>query len=302
MTEVAYEFVDTRFKRCVLGNALLETLGEGFRWLEGPVWFADHQALYVSDLPDDRVMRWTPSAGMSVFRQPSGFENGHARDLQGRLISCSHHGRLTRTELDGTVTVLAERFEGRRLNSPNDVVVKSDGSIWFSDPHYGLNTDYEGGKREAELPPTLYRLDPASGALDIMVDDFKGPNGIAFSPDESKLYVAETGDQFADKPEQHIRVFDVVEGGARIRGGKRFHKVQPGYADGFKVDTDGNLWSSAADGVHCIDPAGDLLGKILLPSLVSNLCFGGRNRAQLFICASHTLYALYVNRRGAVRP
>lgn len=302
MNGVEYEFIDKRFRSFVLPNALLETLGDGFRWLEGPVWFADHQTLLVSDLPNDRVMRWTASGGLSVFRQPSGFENGHYRDREGRLISCSHHGRLTRTELDGTVRVLADRYRDRRINGPNDVAVKSDGTIWFTDPHYGLSTDYEGGKRKAELPPSVYRLDPASGSLDVVADDFAGPNGLAFSPDESKLYIAETGDQFAPEPVQHIRVFDVVEDGTRLRGGRMFHKIVPGAADGFRVDEDGNVWSSAADGVHCIDPGGALLGKIKLPNLVANLCFGGRNRAQLFICASHTLYALYVNQRGAQRP
>ncbi len=296
-----FEILDPRFRRLVLPNAALETLGEGFRWLEGPVWFGDHQTLLVSDLPNDRVMRWSATGGISVFRQPSGFENGHARDREGRLISCSHHGRLTRTELDGRVTVLAERYRGKPLNSPNDVVVKSDGSIWFTDPHYGLNTDYEGGKREAQLPPGLYRLDPGSGELDLVADDFQGPNGLAFSPDETRLYVAETGVEFDPEPTQYIRLFDVVEEGRRLRNGRPFHKVSPGDADGFRLDSEGNLWSSAADGVHCIDPAGDLLGKIKVPSLVSNLCFGGRNRAQLFLCASHTLYAIYTNTRGALR-
>lgn len=297
-----FEIVDPRFKAFVLPNAPLRVLGEGFAWLEGPVWFADGQCLLVSDLPNDRVMRWTRSGGLSVFREPSGFENGHTRDRQGRLISCSHRGRLTRTEVDGAITLLAERFGGRRLNSPNDVVVKSDGTIWFSDPPYGLNTDYEGGKRESELPANLYRLDPADGSLTVVADDFEGPNGLAFSPDESLLYVAETGGQFDPEPTQHIRAFDVVEGGTRLSGGRVFHTVSPGNSDGFRVDEGGNLWTSAGDGVHCVSPAGDLLGKITVPSTVANVAFGGRNRAELFICASHTLYAIYTNVRGAQRP
>jgi gluconolactonase len=276
----------------------LETLAEGFRWCEGPVWFGDREELLFSDLPNNRVMRWSDAGGLSVFREPSNFENGHARDREGRLISCSHRGRcITRTELDGRVTVLADRYRGKRLNAPNDIVCKSDGTIWFTDPPYGIQTDYEGGKQESELPATVYRLDPRDGSLTVVTDDFEGPNGLCFSPDESLLYIAESGLQFVPDPVQHIRVFSVGEAG--LKGGRVFHKVTPGFADGFRCDEDGNLWSSAADGVHCIDPSGALLGKIRVPATVSNLAFGGRNRSRLFLCASHTLYAIYVNRRGA---
>ena len=297
-----YEIVDSRFRSFVLSNAPLQKLGEGFGWLEGPVWFADQQCLLFSDIPNDRVLRWTASGGISLFRDPSGFENGHTRDRAGRLVSCSHHGRITRTELDGCIAILADQFEGCRLNSPNDVVVKSDGTIWFGDPPYGIETDYQGGKRAAELPANLYRLDPRDRSLTIVADDFQGPNGLAFSPDERLLYVAETGHQFDASPKQFIRVFDVSDDGTRLHNGREFHKVEPGFCDGFRIDEDGNLWSSAADGVHCIAPSGDLLGKIKVPSLVSNVAFGGRNRAQLFICASHTLYAVFTNQRGAQRP
>ena len=297
-----YEIIDESFRRMVLPNAPLTKLGEGFGWLEGPVWFADGQCLLVSDLPNDRVMRWTASGGLSVFRQPSGFENGHTRDRQGRLVSCSHHGRLTRTEIDGRVTVLVDSYAGRPLNAPNDVVVKSDGTIWFSDPPYGLNTDYEGGKRDALLPANLYRFDPRDGALTVVAGDFEGPNGLAFSPDETKLYVAETGGQFDPEPTAHIRVFDLSEDGTRLRDGRVFFTVSPSHSDGFRVDQEGNVWTSAGDGVHCVSPSGDLLGKIKVPFTVSNVEFGGRNRAQLFICASHTLYAIYTNVRGARRP
>jgi gluconolactonase len=297
-----FEIRDDRFRAMVLPNAPLETLGEGYRWLEGPVWFADHDCLYVSDLPNDRILRWSENGGISVFRRPSGFANGHARDRQGRLIGCSHRNRcVIRTELDGTVTVLASHYAGKRLNSPNDIVCKSDGSIWFSDPPYGIETDYEGGKQISELPPTLYRLDAASGELRIAADDFEGPNGLAFSPDERILYVAETGRQFDPEPRRCIRRFQVGADG-RLSGGERFHKVEPGFADGFRVDEQGNIWSSAADGVHCISPQGELLGKILVPSLVSNLAFGGRNRSRLFLCVSQRLIAIYVNVRGCVRP
>lgn len=299
----AFEIHDARFRSFVLPNAPLECLAEGFRWLEGPVWFADHDCLLFSDIPNNRVMRWSESGGVSVFRQPSDFANGHARDPEGRLIECSHRARcIRRTELDGRITVLADRYRGKQLNSPNDVVVKSDGTIWFSDPQYGINTDYEGGKQESELPAALYRLDPRDGSLRVMADDFAGPNGLCFSPDERFLYVSESGPQFAAAPDRYIRVFDVAADGLALRNGRVFHRISPGYADGFRCDSDGNVWSSAGDGVHVIDPGGTLLGKIRVPHTVSNLTFGGRYRSRLFLCASQSLYAIYVNRRGAVRP
>ncbi|MFZ0501214.1 MAG: SMP-30/gluconolactonase/LRE family protein [Steroidobacteraceae bacterium] len=295
------EICDERFQAMVLPNAPLETLGQGYRWLEGPVWFADHDCLYVSDLPNDRILRWSEEGGVSVFRQPSGFANGHARDRQGRLIGCSHQHRcILRTELDGTLTTLASHYRGKRLNSPNDIVCKTDGSIWFSDPPYGINTDYEGGKQQSELPPALYRLDPATGELAIVANDFEGPNGLAFSPDESVLYVTESGLQFDPHPRQHIRRFK-VSGDNQLSDGAQFHKVLPGFADGLRVDEQGNVWSSAADGVHCISSDGELLGRIFTPAPVANLAFGGRNRSRLFICASHTLMAIYTNVRGCVR-
>jgi gluconolactonase len=298
-----FEIVDPRFRAFVLPNAPLEQLADGFRWLEGPVWFADHDCLLVSDLPNDRIMRWTETGGVSLFRQPAGFANGHTRDREGRLIGCSHQDRcVKRTELDGTTTILADRYRGCRLNAPNDVVVRADGTIWFSDPPYGINTDYEGGKQPAELPPSVYRLDPRDGSLSVVADDFQGPNGLCFSPDERRLYVCETGLQFAADPIQHIRVFDVADDGARLSEGRVFHTINPGAADGIRCDEAGNIWSSAADGVHCIAPSGALLGKILVPSVVSNLTFGGRHRSRLFICASRTLYAIYLNKRGAQRP
>ena len=292
--------LDKRFDPCVLGNAELLTLGEGYAWLEGPVWFADANQLLVSDVPNDRILRWTEDSGVSVFQQPSGFANGHTRDCEGRLIGCSNGGRcIQRVELDGTVTVLASHYDGKQLNSPNDVVVSSDGAIWFSDPHYGGNTDYEGGKHSCELPPTLYRLDP-SGTLEIAADDFTGPNGLCFSPDERLLYVSETGVQFGDDPSRHIHVFDVVDG--KLHNGRPFYTIAPGISDGLRCDEDGRVWSSAGDGVHCIDPDGTLLGKILTGATVSNLCFGGRNRSRLFMCVSHQLMAIYTNVRGVQRP
>ena len=294
-----FEITQARFKSFVLPNAPLEKLADGFRWCEGPVWFGDRDELLFSDLPNNRVMRWSEHGGLTVFREASDFENGHARDRQGRLLSCSHRGRcIHRTEFDGSITVLADRYEGRRLNSPNDTVCKSDGTIWFTDPPYGIQTDYEGGKQVSELPARVYRFDPRDGSLRVVADDFEGPNGLAFSPDERRLYIAESGLQFADHPRQGIRVFDVSEDG-RLSRGRPFHTIEPGFADGFRLDEEGFLWSGAADGVHCIDPHGDLVGKILVPSTVSNLAFGGRFSSRLYLCASHTLYAIYTNRRGA---
>jgi gluconolactonase len=297
-----YAVDDAAFRSLVLPNAPLLTLGAGFAWLEGPVWCADANQLLVSDLPNDRILRWSDDGGVTIFRQPSGFANGHTRDRQGRLIGCSHQRRcLLRTELDGSVTELAPTYNGRRLNGPNDVVVHSDGAIWFTDPLYGGNTDYEGGKHRAELPPCLYRLDPRTGELAVMADDFAGPNGLCFSPDERLLYVSESGAQFGTDPTRHIRVFD-VEDGRRLANGRVFHQVEPGFADGLRCDEDGRIWSSAGDGVHCIGPDGKRLGKIRTGATVSNLAFGGRNRSRLFICASHALMAIYTNVRGAQLP
>ncbi|RVA81341.1 SMP-30/gluconolactonase/LRE family protein, partial [Mesorhizobium sp. M7A.F.Ca.US.006.04.2.1] len=230
-----FDVIDPRFAHYVLENAPLEELAGGFRWIEGLVWMGDALCLLFQDLPRDRTMRWIEDAGISVYRSPSDYGNGQARDRQGRLISCSHRGRcLYRTELDGSLTRLVDRHGGKRLNAPNDVVVKSDGSIWFTDPLYGIQNDYEGGRQISEQPPALYRFDPRSGRITIAADDFDGPNGLAFSPDEARLYVAETGDQATEDPKQYIRVFDVAEED-HLRGGEIFHKVEPGYADGLCV-------------------------------------------------------------------
>ena len=302
MAELApwLEIHDSRFIPLVLPNAPLETLGDGFAWLEVPVWFADADHLLVSDLPNDRILRWTASSGVSVFRQPSYFANGHTRDRQGRLIGCHHALRcLTRTELDGTITRLATGFEGAALNGPNDVVVDSDGAIWFTDPVYGGATDYEGGKHETALPPAVYRLDP-DGSLTAASQALTGPNGLCLSPDERLLYVADTGAQFGDDPARAIHVFDVANG--TLSDQRRFHQITPGHSDGIRCDEQGRVWSAAGDGVHCIDPDGTHLGTIQTGSTVSNLCFGGRNRARLFICAAHKLMAIYTNVRGAQRP
>ena len=296
-----FESNDPVFNGYVLGNAPLKQLATGFDWVEGPVWFGDAGCLLFSDIPNNRILRWTPGSGITTYRQPSNYSNGHTRDREGRLVSCEHGTRrVTRTEHDGQISVIADSFDGKRLNSPNDVVVKSDGTIWFTDPHYGIMTNYEGYAAEQELPCNLYRVDPVTGHMDAMVTDANCPNGLAFSPDESRLYVADTGRMFSDDP-QHIRAFNVGSDGS-LAGGDVFHVVDPGCADGLRVDSDGNLWSSAADGVHCISPNGDLLGKILVPELVSNVCFGGRAKHELYVTAATSIYRVTLNRQGVQRP
>ncbi|MEH0069989.1 SMP-30/gluconolactonase/LRE family protein [Pannonibacter sp. Pt2-lr] len=293
-----FEVIDPVFQTYALGNAPVKRIANGFDWVEGPVWFGDAGHLLFSDIPNNRIMRWTPD-GVTTYREPSNYANGHTRDRQGRLISCEHGTRrVTRTEWDGSITVIADRFEGKRLNSPNDVIVSRDGAIWFTDPHYGIMTNYEGFKSEQELPCAVYRVDP-DGTIDKVIDDMACPNGLAFSPDESLLYVADTGRMFGSDP-QHIRVYAMKNG--RPSEGRVFHTIQPGCADGFRVDEDGNLWSSAADGVHCIAPEGHLMGKILVPELVSNLCFGGRAKHQLFITATTSVYSVILNRKGLQWP
>jgi len=291
-----FEATNTKFNTFVLGNAPVKQIATGFDWVEGPVWFGDANCLLFSDIPSNRIMRWTPGVGISVYREPSNYSNGHTRDNQGRLISCEHgKRRVTRTEFDGSVTVIADKFDGKPLNSPNDAVVHSDNSIWFSDPHYGITTNYEGYKSEQELPCNVYRVDPLNGNIEAVITDMKCPNGLAFSPDESLLYVADTGRMFENDP-QHIRQFSVDKN--TVSAGKVFHTIEPGCADGIRLDTDGNIWSSAADGVHCISPDGVLLGKILVPELVSNVCFGGRANHQLFITATTSVYMISLNRQG----
>ena len=290
-----FEIVDEQFRTMILGNAWVEKLHGGMLWAEGPVWFADGQYLLWSDIPNNVILQYCEGAGVRVFRHPSNNTNGHTRDREGRLISCEHRGRrVSRTELDGSVTVLADRYKGKRLNSPNDVVVKSDGTIWFTDPPYGIMSDYEGKKSKSDIGANyVYRLDPASGALTVVADDFDKPNGIAFSPDEKTLYVADTGGSHDPDGAHHIRAFDVV-GGKKLANGRVFAEIDPGLADGFRLDSDGNVWTSAGDGVHVYSRKGELLGKILVPEVVSNVCFGGPKRNRLFITATSSLYAVYV--------
>ncbi|MDX0536616.1 SMP-30/gluconolactonase/LRE family protein [Sinorhizobium medicae] len=297
-----YEIHDPRFRHMIVGNARLEELHTGCRWAEGPVWFSDANQLVWSDIPNERMLRWSPEGGVSVFRQPSNFANGHTRDRQGRLVSCEHGTRrVSRTEIDGSITVLAQAYNGKRLNSPNDVVVRSDGTIWFTDPTYGIVSDYEGYRSEPEQATrNVYRLDPQTGELDAVVTDFNQPNGLAFSPDETILYVADSGASHDDRLPRHIRAFDFI--GGTLSNSRVFATIDNGIPDGIRIDTAGNLWSSAGDGVHCFAPDGKLLGKILVPQTVANLTFGGPRRNRLFITATTSLYSIYVTVTGAQVP
>ncbi|NNG04847.1 MAG: SMP-30/gluconolactonase/LRE family protein [Inquilinus sp.] len=298
----AFEFRDERFRALMLGNAWVEKLYTGTLWAEGPVYVADSGYLVWSDIPNNRMLCWRDGLGVTVFRSPSDFSNGNTRDRSGRLVTCEHGTRrVTRTEPDGTITVLADRFDGKRLNSPNDVVVKSDGSIWFTDPPYGILSDYEGHMADSELGANyVFRLDPETESLTVAADDFDKPNGIAFSPDESILYVADTGGSHSPGGPHHIRAFDEADGA--LRNGRVFAEIDPGLADGFRLDTAGNLWTSAGDGVHCFAPDGTILGKIRVPEVVSNLTFGGPRRNRIFITATTSLYAVYVNATGVQWP
>ena len=299
-----FEVIDPRFRKLVVRNEHLEKLYTGCRWAEGPAWFAAGRYLVWSDIPNDRMLRWDETDGsVSVFRQPAMNTNGHTVDLQGRLVSCEHRGRcVSRTEFDGKRTVLADRYDGKRFNSPNDLVVKSDGSIWFTDPSYGIDSDYEGNAAPSEIGArNVYRIDPSTGRVAIVASDFVQPNGLAFSPDESLLYIVDTGLTHKVDGPHHVRRFNVSADGSSITGGEVFATCPAGLYDGFRVDTQGNLWLSAPDGVHCNASDGALLGKILIPEAVANVCFGGPKLNRLFICATTSLYSMIVNARAAAR-
>lgn len=295
------EILDPRFNRLVNSNARLERLYQGCRWAEGPAYFPAGRYLIWSDIPNERMLRYDETSGhVSVFRQPSGYSNGNTVDRQGRLVSCEHgNRRVTRTEFDGSITVIADRFEGKRLNSPNDAVVKSDGTIWFTDPPYGIDSDYEGHKSVTEIGGNhLYRVDPASGAITIAANDFVCPNGLAFSVDERTLYVADTGATHKENGPRHIRAFNVGDDGC-LGGGEVFATCPDGLFDGFRLDTEGRIWTSAASGVLCYDPDGTLIGKVKVPEVVANVCFGGAKRNRLYICGTTSLYAVMVMGNGA---
>jgi gluconolactonase len=299
----SYEYFDHRFCDLTVPIAAVERLYDGCRWAEGPVWFNDGGYLVWSDIPNNRMLRWVPDLGVGVFRANSNFANGNTRDREGRLVTCEHGGRrVSRTEPDGTVTVVADRYRGKRLNSPNDAVVKSDGSVWFTDPSYGILSNYEGHKAAPEYGGCyVFRVDPRSGAVDVVADDFVKPNGLAFSPDESLLYIADSGFSHDPMAPHHIRVFEVSKG-RTLRKGRVFAEIGPGLPDGFRLDLDGNVWTSAKDGVHCYAPDGTVLGKIRIPEMVANLTFGGPKRNRLFITATTSLYAVYVATTGAQAP
>jgi gluconolactonase len=294
--ETRFEVRDERFRGCA-GDGWIQRLHTGCRWTEGPAYFAAGRYLVFSDIPNDRMLRYDETtAAVGVFRAPSGYANGHTVDRQGRLVSCEHgNRRVTRTEHDGGVTVLAGEYRGKRLNSPNDVVERADGTIWFTDPSYGIDSDYEGHKAVSEIGAChVYRVDPGSGAVKIVADDFDRPNGLAFAPDERRLYIVDTR-------RRHIRRFDVTDRGS-LTGGEVFAGCDAGSFDGIRLDDQGRVWAAAHDGLHCFHPDGTLLGKLRLPEIVANLTFGGRKRNELYITASTSLYCLRVNVNGVRYP
>lgn len=300
------EALDKRFHAKV-GNTAIERIATGYQWAEGPVYFRASDELVWSDVAASRMMRWSAVDGhVSVFRANSNYANGNTIDREGRLLTCEQDTRrVTRTEHDGSITVLIDSFQGKKLNAPNDIVVSSDGAIWFTDPGYGIDGDYEGHKADAELPRNVYRLDPQTGTATVVVDDFTRPNGLSFSPDEKTLYIIDSG--ITHGGPSHIRRFDV--NGERLSGSKIFaDNFAPGFTDGMRTDTEGNVWCSMGwadpkeDGVRCYAPGGDLIGKIHLPETCANLCFGGRKKNRLFMAASTSIYAVYVDAVGALKP
>jgi gluconolactonase len=301
MAEHEFEILDDRFRQCIRTSARLEKLSGDCRWAEGPAYFPAGRYLLWSDIPNDRMLRWDETTGtVGAFRQPASYSNGNTIDRLGRLVTCEQGGRrITRTEHDGTISVIVDRYQGRRFNSPNDLVVKSDHTIWFTDPSYGIDSDYEGHRAEGEIGGChVYRVDPDTDAIDLVADDFVRPNGLAFSPDEQWLYVADSGGTSVSDGPRHIRRFRVVNG-SQLSGGEVFAICSAGFFDGLRFDELGRIWTSANDGVHCYDPDGTLLGKILVPERVANLVFGGARRNRLFICATSSVYSMLLPVRGA---
>lgn len=295
MADADFEIIDRSFRHCVKTSAEVDLLWTGARWTEGPAWFEAHRSLVFSDIPNDRLLRFDATTGeVGTLREGQArFTNGNTVDRQGRLISCEHGTRqVTRTEHDGTITVLCDRFAGKRFNSPNDVVVRADDTIWFTDPAYGIDSDYEGRKGESEIGGNhVFRLNPKTGELRQVTTDFVRPNGLAFSPDERTLYIVDSGGSYDDDGPRHLRAFRVGDDGG-LAGGEVIATCACGVYDGFRVDTEGRIWTSAADGVHCLAPDGTLLGKIYVPERVANLCFGGSRRNVMFITATTSLYGV----------
>jgi gluconolactonase len=288
-----FEVLDDRFRR-INGDEWMQRLHTGCRWTEGPAYFPAGRYLIFSDIPNERMLRYDEITGtVGVFREPSGYANGHIADRAGRLVSCEHgNRRVSRTEHDGSITVIADRWDGARLNSPNDLVEHSGGAIWFTDPSYGIDSDYEGHRAVSEIGAChVYRADPATGEVRVVADDFAKPNGLAFSLDETVLYVADTA-------RKHIRRFDVTPDGT-LTGGDVFGTCDAGSFDGLRLDEDGRVWAAAGDGLHCFDPDGTLIGKLHVPERVSNLTFGGPKRNQLYLTATSSLYGIRVNVCGA---
>lgn len=295
-----FEILDQRFAACFVGHAKVERLWSGARWLEGPAWFGAGRYLVFSDIPNNRMMRYDDTNGVvSTFRQPSNNSNGNSIDNEGRLVTCEHLSRrVTRTNFDGSITPLVESVDGKRLNSPNDVVVKSDGTIWFTDPSYGIMHDYEGDYGAEEIGGChVYRHDPATGVTARVAEEFDKPNGLAFSPDERLLYIADTGGTHSAGGPRHIRKF-MLNADGTLRDAGVFAECTAGFFDGFRLDREGRIWTSAEDGVHCYDPDGTLIGKIKIPEIVSNMTFGGEKRNRLFITATTSLYAVYLTANG----
>ena len=295
---------DKRFGALYAGHVRIERLWTGARWCEGPAWFGGGRYLVWSDIPNNRIMRLVePSHDVSVFREHSNNSNGNTVDTLGRLVTCEHlTRRVTMTQHDGRIVVLASRYQGKRFNSPNDVVVKSDGSVWFTDPAYGIDADYEGDRQEREVEGCyVYRIDPRTRDVTAVVTDMVRPNGLAFSPDESVLYVVDTGISHQENGPKHIRKFRVNGDGATLSGGEVFADCETGVFDGFRVDTEGRLWTSAGDGVHVYAADGAMLGKFLVPEIVANVTFGGAKRNRLYICGTTSLYSLFTFAKGSGR-
>lgn len=290
------------FESIVPPSARLRRLATGTAWSEGPVWLPSEAALLWSDIPNDRVLRWSPTGGVAEFLAPARFQNGHTLGLDGELLACSHgERRIERLYPTGGWSSVVDRYRGVRLNSPNDLVVKSDGTIWFTDPPYGIDSDLEGHKADSEIGDCLvFRYDPAAETLDAVTDLMDQPNGIAFSPDETVLYVSDTSAARDPAGNHHIVAFDVIDGRS-LANPRVFYVAEPGLADGFRVDEHGNVFTSAADGIHVVDADGTLLGRIPVPEVASNCAFGGEDGKRLFITASTSLYAIDVAVRGAVR-